>query len=95
MAQNLNIPCPAGVWTLLTDAAVTALRVQNSSGLNVHLMATVGLVPPTDTSGSLTLGPQQTLAADLSLAQLWPGVAGANRVYAYAFLNASLSVSHA
>jgi hypothetical protein len=35
------------------------------------------------------------LAADLTIAQLWPGVTGANRVWAFVIAASVASVSHA
>lgn len=95
MAQNDDIPVSAGVWTLLSNSDITAIRVHNLSGYAVRLQAAAGAIPPISTRGSMPLPAGETLAADLTLAQLWPGVVGANRLYAYADLNLSLSVSHA
>lgn len=95
MAQNTTIDCPAGTWTLLTDSDVTALRAVNMGENGIWLMATVGTTPPTSTSGALPLLPNQVLTADLTLENLFPGVTGANRVYALAPDGAEVSVSHA
>ena len=93
MARNANIPLDPSVWTQITNADVTALRVQSLSGCTIRLMATAGAVAPTDDEGALTLMPNAILASDLTLADLWPGVAGANRVYAKGA--GDVSVSHA
>lgn len=95
MAFNGDRACAGKVWTLLTDSAVTAIRVQNKSVQSIMLQATFGAVPPTVFDGSVMLFGKQTLAADLTLAQLWPGVTGADRVYAYVDNPVALSVSHA
>lgn len=97
MPQNTNITVSAA-WTQLTDANVTAIRVQNlSAAQDVILQATNGTTAPTSDAGAVDLRASQTLAADLTLAQLWPGVASANRVWGKAkTVNAvPLSVSHA
>lgn len=95
MAQNTDIAVPAATWTLLTDSDVTALRVQNYGQVAVFLKATAGATPPSDTTGSISLPPDAVLAADLTLADVWPGVASATRVYAYCADAVTLSVSHA
>jgi hypothetical protein len=98
MPQNTTITCAAGAWTLLTDSNVTALRVVHLGTEGIWLQATVGATPPSGlagTAGALPLLPNQILAADLSLADLFPGVSGANRVYAYAPALTKVSVSHA
>lgn len=95
MARNDTIILPQGVWTQLTNANASALRVQNLGGYTLQLQATVGAVPPSDISGAVVLRSGETLSADLTLAQLWPGVTGANRVYAISDVVAPVSVSHA
>jgi len=45
--------------------------------------------------GTIVLGGGNVLAADMTIAQLWPGVAGANRVWAFANIASVASVSHA
>jgi len=45
--------------------------------------------------GTIVLGGGNVLAADMTIAQLWPGVAGANRVWAFANTASVASVSHA
>ncbi|HEY7824523.1 MAG TPA: hypothetical protein VIG24_16900 [Acidimicrobiia bacterium] len=95
MAQNTTIACPAGVWTLLTNSDVTALRAVNLGTEGIFLQGTVGTVAPSTTAGALPLLPNQIIAADLELTKVFPGVVGANRVYAYAASASSVSVSHA
>ena len=95
MARNDTIILPQGVWTQLTNANASALRVQNLGGYTLQLQATAGAVAPTSISGAVELRSGETLSADLTLAQLWPGVTGANRVYAISDVVAPVSVSHA
>lgn len=95
MPQNTNIALTAGVWGQLTNADVTALRVQNLNGYEIKIKATVGAVAPTSDAGAIVLAAGQAIAADLTLAQLFPGVSGANRVYAFSDAPALVSVSHA
>ena len=95
MAQNTTVTLVANTSTLITDGDVTSARVQNLSGYDVDLQATAGATAPASWAGAIRLGPGQTLAADLTLAQLWPGVAGANRLHARSGFGVTLSVSHA
>lgn len=95
MPRNSDVLCPAGVWTQLTNGDVTALMVHNPSSLSVLLKATAGTTAPVDTGGGIMLGPKETLTAATELAHLWPGVSGANRVWAYPGDPVSLGVSHA
>ena len=95
MAQNTTIKLESGVWTLLTNANVTALRVQMQSGDRLLLKATVGAVAPTTIAGAIALDPLQILPADVTITSIWPGVSGANRVYGYIVTGGTVSVSHA
>ena len=94
MPQNTNVAIPARTWTQITNADVSALRVQNINGYSIKIMGTVGAVAPTTDAGALVLAAGQAIAADLTLAQLFPGVSGANRVYAFSDAPALVSVSH-
>lgn len=95
MAQNTTIAVPARTWTLLTDSNVTAIRAQVRGYRTVELVGTVGATPPSDTTGSITLADYGILTSDLTLAVLFPGVSGANRVYAWCEQDAQVGVSHA
>jgi len=95
MARNDNVTIPRAVWTQLTNANATAIRVQSVSGSEMRLQATNGTTAPTTQVGTIALTGGAVLAADLTIAQLWPGVAGANRVWAFANTASVASVSHA
>jgi hypothetical protein len=95
MARNETITIPAATWTQLTNANAAAARVQNRSGYSVLLSATPNATAPTTTAGAVELLPGQILAADLTFAQLWPGVTAPVRLWAYCDLSATLSASHA
>lgn len=92
-ARNATINLAANTWTQLTDGNVTVLRLENQSAHVVHVLATNGEVEPTSTSGSVWVTPSERDIYVLS--SVWPGVAGANRVYAFSAQGASMSVSHA
>lgn len=94
MPRNMTVSIPAATWTQLTADNITALRVQNLCGYTVYIMATVGAVAPTSVAGAILLNPLQGVAANVPLADLFPGVVGANRVYGYCDVPAAVSVSH-
>jgi hypothetical protein len=95
MPRNTTINIPVGQWVLVTDADVTAVRIQVHGAYEARFKATVGAVAPTSIDGAILLLPYGAIAADLTLAQLFPGVPGANRVYVYADMPVAVSVSHA
>lgn len=98
MAQNTTITLPDGVWTLITDSDIASLTAQNQAEVGgVYLQGTVGAVPPTDgdLTGAQFLAETQTVLNE-TLADLFPGVSGANRVYALPEAGAGrIRVSHA
>lgn len=95
MAQHDTLELDALTWTLITSNNVTALRVTNLGTEAVWLQATATAVAPSTTDGALPLHPTETLATDLTLEQLFPGVASPARVYAMSAVAGRLSVSHA
>jgi len=95
MARNNNVDIPLATWTQLTNANASAIRVQSVSATEMMLQATNGVTAPTTLVGVIVLTGGNVLAADLTIAQLWPGVAGANRVWAFANAVSVASVSHA
>jgi len=94
MAQNTTINIAAATWTQLTDANVTSITFQNISGHYVLVKGTVGAVAPTDLSGAVRYNPGQG-ERNVALTDLFPGVSGANRVYAWSQDGAQVVVSHA
>lgn len=94
MAQQITKTLAAATWTQLTDANITSITFQNISGNFVRIKATVGANAPSDLTGSLRYNPGQG-ERNTSLADLFPGVSGANRVYAYSQDGAQVVVSHA
>lgn len=94
MAQNTTKNVVAATWTQLTDANITTITFQNISGNFVMVKGTVGASAPTDLAGAIRYNPGQG-ERNVALADLFPGVSGVNRVYAYAQDGASVVVSHA
>lgn len=94
MAQNTNYNIAAGTWVLLTDADVTAITFQNVSDFYVYIKATTDTTAPTSLDGAVKYSPGQGERA-VAMADLFPGISGADRLWAYARENASVMVSHA
>jgi hypothetical protein len=95
MPLNDNVNLLESVWTLLTASDVAAARVGATSPNDIHLIATAGTGAPSGLGGAVLLPAGQMLAADLTFADLFPGVAGANRLWAFSQVACTLSVSHA
>ena len=93
MAQNTDIVLPIGVWTLLSDADISAITFQNKSGNYILVKGTVGAVIPTSDDGAIRYNAGQG-ERNVLLADLFLGIA-ATRVYAYAPTGAEVMVSHA
>jgi len=94
MAQNTTVSLTANTWTQLTDANVAAITFQNVGSNHIIIKATVGAVAPTSNAGAIRYNPGQGERNAL-LSDLFPGVAGANRVYAYSDAITPVVVSHA
>ena len=95
MARNDNVEIEAETWTQLTNANATAVRVSNITGPRLLLKATAGETAPTDQAGAVPLDAGLTVLSDVTLATMFPGVSGANRLWAYSRQAGSVSVSHA
>ena len=94
MAQNTTVNIPAGTWTQITDGNVTSLTFQNISGNFVLVKGTVGATAPTTLPGSLRYNPGQG-ERNVLLTDLFPGIAGVNRLYVFADSGAQVVVSNA
>ena len=98
MAKDEVVSCAAGVMTELTDSDVTAITIAHISGPVVELFAATAASPAPDGSGSrVLLRPGETVL-NKSMADLFPGVTGADRVFArpkFGNGTSRLSVSHA
>ena len=94
MAQQTTVAIPAGVWTQITDADATAVAFQNASGYAILIKGTAGATAPTNKAGAYIYNPGQGERA--TIADLFPGIAGANRLWALAEgFNGAVVVSHA
>lgn len=93
-AQNTNITCPSGEATAISDGTVTNIRVVSTE--DFYLMATSANTAPTTTAGGIPILGFTVLAADLDLADLFPGVTGPFYVWAFPTSGpAVVSISHA
>lgn len=95
MSQLDTIAVPPGVWTELTNANVSAIRIQNIGNHPVQIMATTGTSEPSNSVGAMTFGRDDILAANIDLADLFPSVTAGYRVWATAENSTAVSISHA
>jgi len=93
MAQNTSKTVTGGAWTQLTDANVTSITFQNNGGHEVYIAGTTSAVAPTNLDTAIKYNPG-TGERNIRLSDLYPGIA-AVRVYAFAYNNVRVFVSHA
>lgn len=93
MAQHDTIKIPKGQWTQITNANVTAARVQNVGTSTVYIQARSG-TGDVELRGAITLK-QVMGVASLTMSVEFAGVPSANRLYAYSDLGGKVSISHA
>lgn len=89
---NTTIALAVG-WTLVTTSDTSGTpRLVIEDGEDCRVMATVGATPPASLLGSI---PVPTLEKqNVSLANDFPGVTGANRLYVYTLRAGRCSISH-
>lgn len=95
MPQNNTVQVPKGAWTQLSSVDVSAVAIQNQSGYAIKLQATNGTTAPSSSLGAIDLQPNGIFTAQYLLSDIWPGVSGANRVWAWSDIAAAVRVSHA
>jgi len=81
-------------WVELTDAEVSSVTFQNVGERAVYVKGTAGSDAPADFDGILEFPPGSQVVSNL-LADLFPGIVGVNRLWAYANGLTTVSVSHA
>ena len=95
MAFDGRRHCPMGVPTLLTSEDVSSITIQSLTSGNVWIIGTVGAAVPTSVETGLKLQEGAVILNEY-LADLFPGIAGVSRVYAWPESSAAdLKVSHA
>ncbi len=99
MPQNAILKVTARTWLMVTDADVARLRLQSFSSFEMLVQASVGDDTPEDDedprAAALQLPGGQIITPDRSLADLWPGKPGVNRVWVWSAIDTEVSVSHA
>jgi len=94
MAQNTTITIPAETWTQLSDADIDSCTFQNV-GLNYVLVkGATDATAPDSTDGALRYDPKQG-EKNAFLVDLFPGIDGADRLYAFSPGGTEMVVSHA
>jgi hypothetical protein len=94
MAQNTSIDVAANTWTLLTNSDVTTITFQNVGGHNLFIKATTDTSAPTTTNGGVVYTPG-TGERNVAMTDLFPGLSGADRIWAYGTEGGRVMVSHA
>lgn len=94
MAQNAHISLTAGQWTQLTNAEVTALTFQNLGDIYLHVKANTSTSAPTSLDGAIRYAPTQG-ERNVDLADLFPGISGASRLWGWCSQDCEVFVSHA
>ena len=95
MAQNTTINLPAGAWTQITANDVTAARWINTGAATIWVQATTDTTAPTTTAAAIPYEPRQGERSSVLLSDLWAGLTGADRLWAYCDVVGQVSVSHA
>ncbi|GAA0760795.1 hypothetical protein FHS52_001131 [Erythromicrobium ramosum] len=94
MSQNTSLEIGTN-WDLLTDADVTEVTFQNIGSEAIYVIGTSGDDEPDVDALGVQYGPGEG-EAKCSLANLFPGVSGVNRLWAKAiYQNTIVFVSHA
>lgn len=92
MPKNDTVSLAAKTWTEITNADVTRITVQNTSGDQVYVLAATVQPAAGNTSGALRLNPGQVIVNEF-LADLFPGLTDM-RVWVNAPSGGSVMVSH-
>lgn len=93
-ARNTTITCPDDIPTKVSDGAVANARVVGTKRFT--LIGTAADVAPVSQSGGLPMLPHSVLTADISLADLFPGVTGPYYLWVWPDSGSvNISISHA
>ena len=83
MPQNASKIVARWTWVQLTDADSTAITFINTGGSTMLVKATTDGTAPTSIDGSIPYGPGQGEKAPVTIAELFPGITGADRLWAW------------
>lgn len=92
--SSRTIGVTKNAWTQLTEADVESITFQNIGNIFVLIMGTNGVTAPGSPAGAFRYNPGQGERAAV-LAEMFPGVAGANRVWAWCDSAGKVAVQHA
>lgn len=95
MAQNTTLTIPPATWTLITDSDVTAATWCNTGPGTLWIKATTDTTAPTSTASAIPYPPGMGERSSTLLSDLWPGLAGRDRLWAYSDVNGQVTISHA
>lgn len=84
---------PTYSWVELTENATDFITFQNVGYSQVFVKATATSAEPSDVNGALEF-PPAAQAVSYLIAEMFPGVGGANRLWAYAPFETLVSVNH-
>jgi hypothetical protein len=85
---------PVRRWVELTTADATGVTFQNIGNATVYLKGTVGSIAPINADGVLEF-PPASQAITYLLSDMFPGISGVNRLWAYADAETFVTISHA
>lgn len=85
---------PVRQWIELTTANTTYVTFQNVGNQTAYLKGTVGATAPINAEGALEF-PPAAQAVYYELSDMFPGVSGVNRLWAYADAETYIMISHA
>jgi hypothetical protein len=94
MAQNTTVSVQATTWTLLTNSDIASATFQNVGGNYVVIKATTDTTTPTDLTGGVRYNPGQG-ERNVLLSDLFPGLSGADRLWAWSADGSAVVISHA
>lgn len=94
MPQNTTITLTAGVWTQLTDADINSITFQNRGGTHMFVSGTADVSAPSNFNGAIRYNPGQG-ERNISLIDLFPGLTGVDRLWAFSDSAIDVMISHA
>jgi len=85
---------PVRRWIELTTADTSVVSFQNVGNYTIYVKGTVGATAPIDANGSLEFPPASQVII-YNLSDMFPGISGVNRLWAYADAETYVTISHA
>ena len=92
-ARNTTLTLTQDDWTQLTDNDVTAITFQNLGPGDILVKSTTDTTKPTDFTGAIRYASGQG-ERNATLADLFPGLTGRDRVWAFSTAPTPVFVSH-